>query len=245
MLAGSLTEFSIPDIFSLLAATHKTGVLNLTGSEASGRVWITNGALAHAVADVTRAPLAARLLHGGEVDLDTVEPLVRAQAAEGTQVAEVLASAGIHIDRVHQLLHDQIVDAVFDLSRWSDGTFAFDAQMGAVQGTAPAIPANEVLEAVAARIAEWDGIVAQLPSPASVLVPVSRPPLQSGGMVQLSPAQWEVFTLADGLRSVGDIIALTGQGQFVVARLLASLVADGVLAVTDRTGEQPLSQQRA
>ncbi|HUG84278.1 MAG TPA: hypothetical protein VMM13_06915, partial [Euzebya sp.] len=47
------------------------------------------------------------------------------------------------------------------------------------------------------------------------------------------------------LRSVGDIIALTGQGQFVVARLLASLVADGVLAVTDRTGEQPLSQQRA
>ena len=36
MLAGSLTEFSLPDVFSLLAATRKTGLLHLTGDDGAG-----------------------------------------------------------------------------------------------------------------------------------------------------------------------------------------------------------------
>ncbi|MGI9016419.1 MAG: DUF4388 domain-containing protein [Euzebya sp.] len=68
MLAGSLQEFSIPDIFTLLASTRRTGVLNLASPQTRGRVWMVSGDLTYAVADVTRAPLAARLLHGGEIE---------------------------------------------------------------------------------------------------------------------------------------------------------------------------------
>lgn len=246
VLAGSLTEFSLPDVFSLLAATRKTGALHLTGHEASGRIWILGGALAFAAADVTRAPLVARLLHGGEIETTAVESLVRAHATQdGAEVSQALATAGIAGDRITQLLHDQTIDAVFDLSRWTGGQFAFDAAAAPAETEAPTVAAPEVLEAVGARIAEWEGIVAQLPSPASVLRPVSRPVLHPGGMVQMSAAQWEVFTLVDGVRTVSDLIVLTGQGQFVVARLLAGLVAEGLVAVTEGSGTQTLSEQRA
>ncbi|MEO2107944.1 MAG: DUF4388 domain-containing protein, partial [Actinomycetota bacterium] len=66
MLAGSLNEFGLADVFTLLSTTRKTGVLNLETTEVKGRVWIAQGGLCNAVADVTRSPLAARLLHGGE-----------------------------------------------------------------------------------------------------------------------------------------------------------------------------------
>lgn len=250
MLAGSLTEFSLPDVFSLLAATRKTGVLHLSCPQAHGRVWVLGGALAYAAADITRTPLVARLLHGGEIETAAVEPLVGAQASgDGTEMSKALAAAGIATDRVAQLLHDQTIDAVFDLSRWTEGQFAFEADLApgaaATAGGAPTVAAPEVLEAVGARITEWDGIVSQLPSPASVLSSVSRPPLHAGGVVQMTAAQWEVFTLVDGVRSVNDLIALTGQGQFVVARLLAGLVAEGLVAVRQDAGAETLSQQRA
>ena len=247
MLAGSLTEFSIPDVFQLLAATRKTGLLHLTGPDARGRVWILAGSLTYAVADIRHAPLASRLLQGGDIGEDAVEALITAQAADGPgAIGRTLADAGMAPDRIAQVLRDQVVDAVFELSRWATGDFSFEpTTAGADAGVdAPAVPAAEVLDAAASRAAEWEGITSQLPSPGSVLTVVARPPVQSG-VIQITPQQWEVLTLVDGTRSVADVIALTGQGQFVVARLLAGMVADGLLAVGDAAGEEPRTRSRA
>jgi hypothetical protein len=244
MLAGSLTEFTLPDIFQLLTATRKTGLLHLSDQGAHGRVWVLEGALAHAVSDVSRAPLAARLLHGGEIGADDIEPIMTAQAHGGPgQVGVALADAGMVPDRIRQVLADQIVDAVFELSRWSEGEFSFEADTAtAVDG--PVIPAADVLEAVGRRATEWDSIVAKLPSPTSVLTPVGRPPAHNG-VIQVTAEQWEVFTLVDGIRTVADVITLTGQGQFVVARLLADLVGAGLLRVDEGGGSETLTRTRA
>jgi hypothetical protein len=247
MLAGSLTEFSLPDVFTLLATTRKSGVLNLHGGDVAGRVWILAGQIAFAVADTTHSPLAARLLHGGEIEPADVEPLVHAQAAgDGVQMAAALAGVGVPLDRATTLLRDQVVDATFDLSRWPGGEFAFDASMEAgVPGATPTFAATDIMADVQVRLAEWDGIVATLPSPASVLRTVSRPPV-TDGLIAVAPDQWEVLTLVDGVRTVADIIQLTGQGQFVVAKLLASLVGHGLVRLRDdEAGTRTVTELRA
>ncbi len=246
MLAGSLNEFALPDVFALLASTRKTGVLNLTGAETDGRVWIVGGQLAYAVADVTRSQLAARLLHSGEVEPADVAALVHAQAAgNGMQMSAALAGVGVQVDRATGLLYDQVVDAAFDMSRWNGGDFAFDAApAGDVPESTPTFAAETVMSAVRSRMTEWEGIVATLPSPASVLRAVPRPPTRDGA-IQILPEQWEVLTLIDGIRTVGDIIQLTGQGQFVVAKLLSALVDAALVELREAAGPLTITQQRA
>ena len=242
MLAGSLTEFGLADVFSLLATTRKTGVLNLEGATTRGRVWIAEGGLCHAVSDVRRAPLAARLLHGAEANDEQAETLVAAQAeGDAAAIANALASVGLDPDRAQRLVVDQITDAVFDLSRWEDGTFAFDNREAG--GATPVASATDVLNSVQQRLAEWDGVLARVPSGETVLELVTRP---SNGTDSLTVQahHWEVLTLVDGLRSIAEIIDITGQGTFVVSRLLADLVDAGLVAEVGVASVHTASERR-
>ncbi|WP_170127954.1 DUF4388 domain-containing protein [Euzebya rosea] len=242
MLAGSLNEFGLADVFTLLSSTRKTGVLNLETSAVKGRVWIAQGGLCNAVADVTRSPLAARLLHGGEASEAQVREIVAAQAdGDSQRLQDALDVLGLGADRVRSILVDQITDAVFDLSRWSDGTFAFDNQD--VGDVIAVTSAADVLGTVQQRLAEWEGFSANVPADDAVLDVVSRP---SGGVegISVQAAHWEVLTLVDGLRPVQEIIELTGQGTFTVSRMIADLIGVGLVRVLDQPTGETASQHR-
>jgi hypothetical protein len=55
-LQGTLETFALPDVLRLLASTHKTGRLRLTGSSGSGSLWLDGGAIVGS--EAARAPLA-------------------------------------------------------------------------------------------------------------------------------------------------------------------------------------------
>ena len=55
-LQGTLETFALPDVLRLLASTHKTGRLRLTGANGSGSLWLDGGAIVSS--EAARAPLA-------------------------------------------------------------------------------------------------------------------------------------------------------------------------------------------
>ncbi len=55
-LQGTLETFALPDVLRLLASTHKTGRLRLTGVDGSGSLWLEGGAIVSS--EAARAPLA-------------------------------------------------------------------------------------------------------------------------------------------------------------------------------------------
>ncbi len=55
-LQGTLETFALPDVLRLLASTHKTGRLRLTGSHGSGSLWLDGGAIVSS--EAAAAPLA-------------------------------------------------------------------------------------------------------------------------------------------------------------------------------------------
>jgi hypothetical protein len=55
-LQGTLETFALPDVLRLLATTHKTGRLRITGSAGSGSLWLDGGAIV--ASEASRAPLA-------------------------------------------------------------------------------------------------------------------------------------------------------------------------------------------
>jgi hypothetical protein len=55
-LQGTLETFALPDVLRLLATTHKTGCLRITGPGGSGSLWLDGGAIV--ASEASRSPLA-------------------------------------------------------------------------------------------------------------------------------------------------------------------------------------------
>lgn len=113
-LQGTLDTFALPELLRLLAATKKTGRLQITGSRGAGSVWVVSGEV------------------------------------EAIEAPHVPAASGS-------------VDALFELLRFEDGAFTFDAE-AAHDDPGPAAGVETLLQQVEALLDEWHAIEAVVPS---------------------------------------------------------------------------------
>ena len=228
-LEGTLDAFSLPDIFQLLSFTKKTGTLHLRREACHGAVHVRAGAVTGARADVRRQALGRRLVGAGLVDDQTlaaaVEQLVdRPGAGLGRMLAE---RAELDPETVRALAAEQATDAVFDLMRWPDGEFAFIVDEPDPDDLGAALPVEQVVEESNRRLAAWAALTAAVPAPGAV---VSFAPAPATAPV-LTTDEWQLLSLVDGRRTVSDLGALSGRGDFVMVGALAALVERGLLHV--------------
>jgi hypothetical protein len=97
-LQGTLETFALPDVLRLLASTHKTGRLRLTGSTGSGSLWLDSGAIV--ASEASRAPLAQtapdvvfELLRFKEGDFVFDDDETASDAGSPADVEETLSAA--------------------------------------------------------------------------------------------------------------------------------------------------------
>ncbi|MDQ3452332.1 MAG: DUF4388 domain-containing protein [Actinomycetota bacterium] len=230
MLQGTLGEFSLPDVFGLLALTKKSGMLKVASGGVEGRVEFTGGEVSFAVSDARRLPLGARLVGAGLV---TEEQLRAAGSGAGVQdLGSGLLEAGVADEvMLSKFVREQIVDAVFELLRLEEGTFAFDSGQGGATATLT-MSTEQVVDESSGRLAEWDSIKRRLPSTEAVLAMVPCP-AGDADRVSLGREQWQLLALIDGRRSVRDVVELTGNGEWATCRVLAELVDDGLVEAAD------------
>jgi hypothetical protein len=230
-LEGSLDAFSLPDIFALLSMTKKTGGLHLRRDGAHGVVWLTTGALTGGASDVTRQALARRLIGSGHVSDDALQASIEQAAADDTVgVARAVQQAGAIDEGVlHDMVSEHIVDTVFDLLRWSDGEFAFAVDESNPDDVGVSRQVDEVVAEARRRLESWGTVAATIPSPQTVLSLATTPPDDP----QLSRDEWALLALIDGQRTVGEVVALCGRGDYNVVSALADLVNRGLLRAGD------------
>jgi len=230
-LEGSLDTFSLPDIFQLLSFTKKTGGLHLECGGNDGVVFFGTGLITGASADSSRQPLARRLIGAGVVDDEALAAAVQiATQGHGVGVAKALLDNGaIEAGMVRQAVADQTVDAVFDLLRWNDGSFAFVLDEGNPDDVGVTLGIDTVVSDADARKSSWEAVSALVPSSHAILaMPIVLP-----GDPQISREEWSLLAFVDGRRTVGELVDLTGSGQYAVVSLLAGLVGRGLLEVRD------------
>ncbi|MDQ1670331.1 MAG: hypothetical protein QOE40_2392, partial [Actinomycetota bacterium] len=228
-LEGSLDAFSLPDIFQLLSFTKKTGGLHLASDGSDGAVFFAGGQVTGASADSSRQPLARRLIGAGVVDDDALSAAVdRASQGGSVGIAKaLLEQQAIAADLLKQAANDQAVDAVFDLLRWRVGDFVFVVDEPNPDEVDVALSVESVLADVESRSDTWESASQVVPSPKAVLaMPVVLPADPS-----VSREEWSLLALVDGRRTVGELVDLTGSGQYAVVSTLAGLVTRGLLEV--------------
>jgi hypothetical protein len=232
MLQGTLNEFTLSDVFSLLALTKKSGALRVTADTTDGRVFFRDGGICLALSDAGRVPLIARLVSAGLMGEEDLRPVVADHAGSSVAITDALLRSGQVEDRVlGGFLREQIVDAVFELMRLTEGCFSFDAnEPGLSRGLTLGVV--EVVGEANRRLDEWQTISGRISSPNAVLAMVPAAAAQAEG-VTLAGEQWDLLALVDGRRTVADIVELTGQGEFATCRVLGDLVQAGLVEACD------------
>ena len=229
-LEGSIDAFSLPDIFSLLSMTKKTGGLHLRRDTAHGVVWFTTGALTGGAADVSTQSLARRLIGAGLVSDDALTAAVAQATTDSVGVGRALQVQGAIDDGVmHDISSEHIVDTVFDLLRWPDGDFAFVIDEANPDDVGASRQVDDVVTEARRRLDVWSEVSTTVPSPQTVLSQAANPPEE----LQLSRDDWTLLALIDGRRTVADVVRLLGRGEYAVVSCLADLMNRGLLVVAD------------
>jgi hypothetical protein len=232
-LEGSLEAFSLPDIFQLLSFTKKTGALRITGPSATGIVHFATGSVTGAASDVSRQSLGRRLVGAGLLDdngLKTVLDAVAEDPALG--VGKAALDRGVIDDGVlHEQVQEQATDAVFDLLRWQRGDFAFVEEPNP-DDLGVSLNVEEVITEGRRRMEEWESLTKAVPAPDAVVSVVLKP---ASDETAVSAEEWALLALADGHRTVAELVRLTGRGEFATVRTLAALVDRKLVAF--RRGE--------
>jgi hypothetical protein len=234
-LEGTLDAFGLPDVFTLLASTGKSGGLLLRrttapGTQVNGVVWFREGRISGASSDRSRASLVRRVVGSGAVEDSALRQAVSRSSAGGVGVSRALLEAGaVEPELLLQAATDQTVDAVFDLMRWPDGDFGFDQTATDADDVGVSLEPARVIAEAHARSESWSQLEALIPSPESVLAV----PVVLHHDPEVSRDEWALLALVDGRRRVRDLVELTGAGQFAVTTTLAHLVQRGLLHVRD------------
>ncbi len=228
-LEGTLDAFSLPDIFQLLSFTQKTGTLHLRREGAHGAVHLRAGSVTGGRADMSRQELGRRLLGTGLVDDEVLAAAAEELAGDATlSLAQLLAEKGrLDVDTVRDLAAEQANDAVFSLLRWPDGEFAFVVDESDPDDLGALLPVDQVVAEGERRMAAWGALVESVPAPDVVVVVNASPDTDP----TLSRGEWALLSLVDGRRTVADLVALSGRGEYAVVSALAGLVSRRLLVV--------------
>jgi hypothetical protein len=229
-LEGSLDAFSLPDIFQLLSFTKKSGALHITGPTTKGVVHFATGSVTGAASDVSRQALGRRLVGSGLLDDDQLSVVIATVKDDpSVGLAKAAHDAGaIEEGVLHDLVQEQATDAVFDLLRWKTGDFAFMAEEANPDDLGVSLNVEEVIAEGRRRLDEWETLTKAVPAPDAVVGVVLRPPADD---TTVTPDEWALLALADGQRTVADLVRLTGRGEFATVRTLAALVDRKLVAV--------------
>lgn len=241
-LEGSLDAFSLPDIFSLLSMTKKTGGLHLRRSGAHGVVWLGDGLISGGASDLSRLSLGRRLAGSGHVADDALSAAVE-QVTGSTELglARALRDANAIDDaELTTLVCEHVVDTVFDLMRWTEGVFEFVVDEANIDDVGATREVEEVVTEARARLDTWSTIDERVAAPGTVLSLALRPNIDP----QLQRDEWALLALIDGRRTVGELVNLCGRGEYAVVVALAELVTKGLVLVEDTEGVAALQRRQ-
>ena len=240
-LEGTLDAFSLPDIFQLLSFTKKTGTLHLRTGAAHGAVHLRDGLVTGARADCSRQELGRRLLGAGLIDDEVLASAAEELTADPTlSFAQLLATrAELSAETATAVATEQAHDAVFSLLRWPEGEFAFVVDESDPDDLGAALAVDGVVEEGQRRIVAWAELVETVPASDSV-VRVNPAP---GTEPVADREEWALLSLVDGRRTVGDLVAMSGRGEYAVVRALAGLVGRGLLMVGGAADDQLARRQ--
>lgn len=263
-LEGTLHDFALPDILQLISIQKKTGLLTLRGPDDTVILGFDGGALVSAESQARRIDtrLGTLLVKTRSLSPESLARALEIQGQTLQRLGFILLKHGFcDAEQLRAGLDAQVRKIAYGLFRWADGDYVFDQldQIDYDREYVRPIQVESLLMEGARMLDEWPIIQKVIRSPELVYqrVPVGQRVEPAGGAddveeigdathprtrerrdgpVRISRAEWSVYELVDGRRSVGDIVDRTFLSDFEGSKAFFDLLSRGLIEEARRTG---------
>lgn len=257
-LEGTLRDFSLADILQLIALQHKTGLLTVRSPSDTVTLGFVDGMLVSAESSAQRIDtrLGTVLVKTRRLHPDSLARALEMQAQTLQRLGFILLKNGFcSVQDLRDGLDIQIKRIAYGLFRWTDGDYVFE-QTDHVdydhESTTP-LGVERLLMEGARMIDEWPIIekVVRSLDLVYVRVPVAQPVIPAEGEdevedinepvlerrawekrldpIRISRAEWAVYELVDGVKTVAEINELTFLSEFDGCKAFFDLVSRGLI----------------
>lgn len=202
-ITGSLSEFSLPEIFQFLDQGQKTGILTIrdpqdlqTGKPLLRHIWLHNGRVVAAGDRLDNRGLSRLIEQRGwitESNRAQVERLIHENVPLGIN----LKALGIlQPDQLKLLFSIQVLRQVCSLFQVETGQFRFEAKtdLPKAEMTGMSLPATETTLMGLRSLKDWKVLQSKLPDPSSTLFNI----ISGESQLRLDANEQNVWKLADG-----------------------------------------------
>ena len=257
-LEGTLRDFSLADILQLISLQHKTGLLTVRGPADTVTLGFLDGMLVSAESSAQRLDtrLGTVLVKTRRLTAEALARALEMQAQTLQRLGFILLKNGFcSAQDLRDGLDIQIKRIAYSLFRWTDGDYVFEQtdQVDYDADSTTPIAVERLLMEGARMIDEWP-IVEKVVWSLDIVyqrVPVAQPviPAEDEDAVEdvedsalarrarekrldpirVSRAEWSVYELVDGSRTVAGINELAFLSEFDGCKACFDLVSRGLI----------------
>ncbi|HMR63588.1 MAG TPA: DUF4388 domain-containing protein, partial [Anaerolineae bacterium] len=237
-LKGRLQDFSTTQLLNLVNMARKTGKLSLNGQTQSAMLHFKDGRLIHATNDADEGHLAAMLFKVGKLTREQMEAIkVRYNGSSDRVMGKYLMESRlVSRNDIVQGVKDYMLNIVYDLFSWNDGTFLFEQDVlpNKDRITVPLNLDNVILEG-SRRIQEADRLQDELPDLATIALKITDKPLRD---VKLTQDDWRVISHIHPRNSVKQIAQNNNMDEFQVRKIVYGMLQAGIVELIRPEGVQ-------
>jgi len=250
-LHGNLNDFGIAEVFQLIGQQRKTGLLEISGEHHRVQLAFDQGAVVWAspVGKTEFAVLGERLVRCGLITRAVLDEMIRQSEASARSLPSLLVSSSAvgedDLEEIQELLSRE---TIFEVMRWTGGSFHFTAQP--IHHDVPPeklLAAEQILMDGLRMLDEWQTFQDQVPSEESVFrcsgrLDVYKQKMQGESRVNMNRIE-RIYQLVDGRLTARRIIDLSRLGTFEATRVLAELHSQGLIELV-RSKSAPGAQRK-
>ncbi len=230
-LKGNLRDFSTTQLLNLVNLARKTGMLTVNTSEAQARLCFKGGKLIYAMLDGQGHHLAMVLQRAGKITEEQARAIqARVDVKSDKELGLLLINAGyVSQDDIVRSVRTHILNNVYPLFTWSDGTFRFEANVLPFEGyiTIPINLENVIMEG-SRRMKEWERLQEELPNLDVALRFAERPDARLRD-ISLSVEEWRVVSFINPRNSVRQIAQYNNMSDFQIRKIVYGLLQAGLV----------------
>jgi DNA-binding MarR family transcriptional regulator len=236
-LKGNIETFYLSSILQLLAGDKKTGILTIGDKGRIVRVYIKTGNIVYAVGTQKEVRLGYLLRTKGIISADELQKALALAKQRTERLGKILVEKGyISLETLKKFIHQQVRHILYDLFLWERGDFEYvDQEIDLDEEFLTELNHMEVILEGTRRVDEWEILRKNIPNPQMVFK-INKNVEKKRDSVDLTANEWRIISLVDGKRSVQQIVADSGHEEFVVYRMINSLISSGLIEKSKGAG---------
>jgi len=227
---------SLPDLFQLITAAGKTGMLLIFRDNQKREIYFVKGNIIYATSFGSEDELLGNLLlRKRKILQPDLERALSLQKLTQQRLGNILLEMGaLTKEEVVECLQYQMEEVIYSVFGWNSGEFIFyEGKMPpADQITSQLNTMNVIMEGTR-RIEEWIQIRQILPGDDMRLQAVRNPKIKSN-TVTMTVDELQLFHLIDGEKSVSELLQASPLSEFCTRKALYNLISSGLIEAGKR-----------